>query len=189
MAFFILDAHADLRKNLTRALSISHASVMRKYFCVSHKLQKRLVSGRWCGILCEEEISFLLKKEKKGKNAIFDADLSDRLFFRGEFGGGFCAPDHWGTCPSHIHIFSGYGRLVPGATPPGTGTPVPGGLSFSQLICLFLEIKRQNKKLVSFDIVETACKGKNDPFREWNGNVAARLIYFLSGLALEGQNN
>ena len=176
-----IDAHADLRKSY-QGFEHSHASVMRNILCLPQAPKKLVQVG--VRDLCEEEYRFI-EKEKRVK-CYFDADLSDRLF-SGESWRGICARII-GDLPSPIHISLDMDGLS-WSYAPGTGTPVPGGLSFSQLICLFLEIKRQNKKLVSFDIVETACKGKNDPFREWNGNVAARLIYFLSGLALEGQNS
>jgi agmatinase len=68
---------------------------------------------------------------------------------------------------------------------PSTGTPVPGGLSFAQASTLLLELVRQGKTVVGFDLVEVAPSGR--PGDEWDGNVGARILYKLCGVALHGR--
>ena len=62
---------------------------------------------------------------------------------------------------------------------PHTGTPVPGGLSFTQATALLEGIVRAKKRIVGFDLNEVA-PGPED---EWDGNVAARLLYKMIGWA------
>jgi agmatinase len=65
---------------------------------------------------------------------------------------------------------------------PSTGTPVPGGLSFPEATALFRGIVESGRRIVGFDLCEVA----PDPTgrSEWDGNVAARLLYKLIGFAL-----
>lgn len=63
---------------------------------------------------------------------------------------------------------------------PGTGTPVPGGLSFNQA-CLLLEtLHRSGRRVVGFDLNEVS----PDPSgaSEWDANVGARVLYKLCGV-------
>jgi agmatinase len=58
---------------------------------------------------------------------------------------------------------------------PATGTPVPGGLSFRDLVVLLGEVA-DARRIVGFDINEIGDA-------EWDGAVAARLLYKLAGWA------
>lgn len=64
---------------------------------------------------------------------------------------------------------------------PHTGTPVPGGLSFSQAVSLLEGVARAGKRIVGFDVNEVAPGPDGD---QWDGNVGARLLYKLIGWAL-----
>ena len=60
---------------------------------------------------------------------------------------------------------------------PSTGTPVPGGLSYQEMVFLITALKEAEKELVGFDVVEVA------PSQDgWDENVGARLVYKLCGL-------
>ena len=60
---------------------------------------------------------------------------------------------------------------------PNTGTPVPGGLSYNQLLYL-LERLYYSKKLIGAEVVEV-----NSPKNStWDANVAARLLQTIAGL-------
>jgi agmatinase len=56
---------------------------------------------------------------------------------------------------------------------------VPGGLDFGQVVHLLVTLARSGRKIVGFDLVEVA---PGD--REWDANVASRLLYKLCGAAL-----
>ncbi len=59
---------------------------------------------------------------------------------------------------------------------PGTGTPVPGGLSFRELTGLLVTLSRQ-RKIVGFDLDEVGPS-------EWDGNVGMRVLYKLLGASV-----
>ena len=60
---------------------------------------------------------------------------------------------------------------------PHTGTPVPGGLSFSEATALVAEVIRSGRTIIGLDLNEVA----PGPDSEWDGNVGARLLYKMIG--------
>jgi agmatinase len=62
---------------------------------------------------------------------------------------------------------------------PGTGTPVPGGLDWNQVLALIATLADE-RRIVGFDVNEIGPD-------EWDGNVAARLFYKLCGAMLQSQ--
>jgi agmatinase len=61
----------------------------------------------------------------------------------------------------------------------GTGTPVPGGLTYLQLVDLLLEIPRSGRVVCGFDLVETGMAPSGI-------NTSARMAYKLAGLLMHG---
>ena len=61
---------------------------------------------------------------------------------------------------------------------PNTGTPVPGGLDFDQVLYLFEQVVESGRRIIAFDLNEVA-PGKES---EWDANVGARAIYRLANL-------
>jgi agmatinase len=51
---------------------------------------------------------------------------------------------------------------------------VPGGLEFAQVIYLIKNIVQSGRTIIGFDLSEVGGEGN-----EWDGNVAARLLYKL----------
>lgn len=84
--------------------------------------------------------------------------------------------------PEHVYISVDIDGLAPEFAP-NTGTPVPGGLTFSEMTYLLRQLGRSGKKVIGFDLVEVA-PGQDD---EWDANVGARLLYKLCGVM--GQSN
>ncbi|MDE0092154.1 MAG: agmatinase family protein [Oligoflexia bacterium] len=171
-----LDAHADLRPAY-QGFKHSHASVMFNVLNLE-QAPKKLVQVA-VRDLCESEYRKIEKDERI--HCYFDKEIYTKIFL-GEKWAGICQ-EIISQLPQHIYVSLDVDGLS-WSYAPGTGTPVPGGLSFNQVLYLLAEIKRQNKKLISFDVVETSAGNKNQSFLEWNGNVSARLIYYLSGLTL-----
>lgn len=73
---------------------------------------------------------------------------------------------------------------------PHTGTPVPGGLTFSEAIYLLQQLQKSGKQIIGFDLCEVApdpkkLHGNNN---EWDGNVGARLLYKLANLMALSQS-
>ena len=67
-----------------------------------------------------------------------------------------------------------------------TGTPVPGGLSFPEACALVAAVARSGRRIVGLDLVEVVPGPDGD---EWDGNVAARLLYKMIGHALRTSRN
>ncbi len=175
-AFGILqiDAHADLREAY-EGFKYSHASIM--YNALQLPQIKKLVQ---VGIrdLCQAEAD--LAAQSNGRVTIFyDAALKENLF------GG----DSWkkeckkiiAQLPQKVYISFDIDGLDPKLCP-GTGTPVPGGLEFEQAVFLIRQLVKSGREIIGFDLCEVA-PGES----EWNGNVAARLLYKLCNLAAVSQ--
>ena len=169
------DAHADMRKAY-QDFTHSHASVMYNVLQQLHP-PKALVQ---VGIrdLCEEEFKRI--SENNHVHCFFDYEIKRRLF-EGENWKAI-TQDIVQKLPSLVYVSLDVDVLT-WSYAPHTGCPVPGGLTYDQIIFLLEEVKSQNKKIIGFDVVEVAkpsvlCSG------EWDGNVGARLVYKLCGLSL-----
>ena len=173
-----IDAHLDMRKAF-QGFTHSHASVMHNVLHQAPPPKKLVQVGM--RDFCEEEYRI------KGEGIIryFDEDLQERIF-KGEAWLKICE-EIIASLPEQVYVSLDVDGLEQSYAP-HTGTPVPGGLSYNQVLFLLKEIKKQKKILIGFDVVETACPQKPSlPHNCWNGNVSARLIYTLCGLALRGE--
>ena len=222
-----LDAHADLRSKY-EGFKYSHASVMFNVLNLE-RAPKKIVQVA-VRDFCKEEYD-LIKKEDQIE-CFFDDWIYNETF-KGRFWAKL-SEKIVSKLPQQVYVSLDVDALS-WTYAPDTGTPVPGGLSFNQTLYLLAELKRQNKKLIGFDVVETAgspfqreelVKSKSQAIEEgkikktvkektsksqskteelerenllkekalqdklfshrleWNGNVSARLLYYLSGLAL-----
>jgi agmatinase len=84
--------------------------------------------------------------------------------------------------PQQVHVSFDIDGLDPGLCP-GTGTPVPGGLSFHQAAFLLGRVAAW-REIVSFDLCEVAPGADGG---EWDANVGARVLYKLAGAALRSR--
>jgi agmatinase len=167
-----LDAHADLR-DAYEGFTWSHASIM--FNVMKHVPQvTRLVQ---VGIRDFGEAEHEFIQRSNGRvHTFFDSRLA-RATLDGS---------PWretvdaivAQLPTNIYLSWDIDGLDPTLCP-HTGTPVPGGLSFSQATALLEGIVRAKKRIVGFDLNEVA-PGPED---EWDGNVAARLLYKMIGWA------
>lgn len=170
-----VDAHADLR-DAYEGFAWSHASIF-------HNVMTRLPRvGRLVQVGIRDfsggENAFL--EASGGRIAtFFEADVRARLF-SGE-GWGHVAEEIVAALPRDVWVSFDIDGLDP-ALCPHTGTPVPGGLSFAEATALFRKLAASGRRVVGFDLSEVA----PDPTgaSEWDGNVAARLLYKLIGFAL-----
>lgn len=201
---FHLDAHADLRREY-EGFKYSHASVMFNVLKLD-KAPKKIVQ---VGIrdFCREEYELIQKEERV--ECFFDDWIYTEMF-KGRPWAELCE-EIISKLPERVYVSLDV-DVLSRTYAPDTGTPVPGGLSFNQTLYLLAELKRQDKKLIAFDLVETGGgdseplpaeeepskkKSQKEPAKwdkilshrlEWNGNVSARLLYYLSGLALDSFN-
>lgn len=172
-----IDAHADLRvayEGFTR----SHASVMGN------------VLERAEGISALVQVG--VRDLSAAEHARSDADERVTTILEGPMrermmaGTGFAeiCREIVEALPEHVYVSFDIDGLDPSLCP-NTGTPVPGGLSFMEASALLLAVVRSGRTVVGFDLVEVAPSGApGDPHHEWDGNVGARVLYRLCGLAL-----
>ena len=83
--------------------------------------------------------------------------------------------------PQRVYISFDIDALDPPYCP-GTGTPVPGGLSFDEACFMLEELARSGREIIGFDLCEVA-PGEG----EWDANVGARILYKLCGALLYSQ--
>ena len=168
-----IDAHADLRVAY-QGFEHSHASIMNQAMNLTPK-PKNLVQ---VGIrdFCEEE--YLRMKSDSRITTFFDSDVKSRMLSG-------CSWDE--VCQEiteHLENDVYISFDIDGLSPdlcPQTGTPVPGGLSFEQVVHLLKTISQRNKKIIGFDLCEVAQK---DSSNVWDSNVGARVLYQLCGWSL-----
>jgi agmatinase len=165
-----VDAHMDLRIAY-EGFTYSHASIM--YNALRLPQVSKLVQ---VGIrdYCEEEMS-VISANKERVVVHTDAEIH-RASFEGETWNERCDAII-AALPEKVYVSFDIDGLDPTLCP-NTGTPVPGGLSFQQATYLLSKLK-DHKKIIGFDLVEVA-PGEGD----WNGNVGARLLYHMCGVAL-----
>ncbi|TVR43074.1 MAG: agmatinase [Bacteroidia bacterium] len=165
-----IDAHADMRESY-QGFTHSHASVMHN--AINTEGVERIVQ---VGIreLCTEEVQMISKNHRTIKT-YFGHDLHQRLF-EGENWSEICQ-DIVNDLPDNVYISFDVDGLEP-AFCPGTGTPVPGGLSFNQAIYLLETAFNAGKRFIGADLVETG-EGRLD------GIISARILYRIAGMLIK----
>lgn len=172
-----IDAHADLREAY-QGLTHSHASIMYNVMSAPFK-PTRLVQ---VGIrdFCEEE--FHMIESRPDIRTFFDLQLKKRMF-KGESWVSICR-EIVSELPQNVYISFDIDGLDPRFCP-GTGTPVPGGMTTDQIYCLFSEIASSGRKIIAFDLNEVSSGGGPLEDAEWDGNVGARMLFKLCGWAVK----
>lgn len=77
--------------------------------------------------------------------------------------------------PQKVYVSFDIDGLDPSLCP-NTGTPVPGGLSFSEAMFLLHRLVSSGRTIIGFDLSEV------NGVHEWDGNVGARVLYKLATL-------
>lgn len=168
-----IDAHADLR-NAYQGFQQSHASIMNN--AIQTEGVDRLVQ---VGIreICPEEVLAISRNPSRIRT-YFDRDIHNRLF-EGESWREICL-EIVDKLPDEVYVSLDVDGLDP-ALCPGTGTPLPGGLSFNQAVYLLETIVTQGKKIIGADLVETGPG-------EMDGIVSSRLLFRLAGVIIKSNN-
>lgn len=174
MGVLHLDAHADLR-DAYEGFTWSHASIMHN---VIHRLPQvsKLVQ---VGIrdFAESEMNEI--ERSNGRiHTFFDARIAAEQA-EGMNWREIC-DNIVSQLPKQVYLSFDIDGLDPTLCP-NTGTPVPGGLSYQQACQLLSAVARANKQIVGIDLNEVA----PGPDSEWDGNVAARLLYKMIGWMLK----
>jgi len=172
MGILHLDAHADLR-DAYESFTWSHASIFHNVMTKLTKISKLVQVGvRDIG----QAESRMIEQSNGRIVTFFDSDLAAAK----EEGTPFArlADGIVAQLPDDVYLSWDIDGLDPTLCP-GTGTPVPGGLSWNEAIGLLRALKRAGKRIVGFDLCEVA-PGEG----EWDANVGARLLYKMIGFAL-----
>lgn len=82
--------------------------------------------------------------------------------------------------PERVYVTFDIDGLEPSLCP-GTGTPVPGGLSLQMATDLLVALARSGRRIVAADLVEVAPRPIAGD--TWDANVGARALYTLLGAA------
>jgi agmatinase len=170
-----IDAHLDMREAY-EGFTYSHASIMYNAMQEVPEISKLVQvgmrdfsRGEW------EHVRSL------GNRATLYTDRSwnESLLHHGMIGAieAIIAP-----LPKKVYVSFDIDGLDP-ALCPGTGTPVPGGLSFLQAVTIFERLALSGREIVGFDLCEVGGASDN----EWDLNVGARILYKLCGLAMYGR--
>lgn len=169
-----IDAHADLRYAY-EGFEYSHASIMEN---VARRIPgvSRIVQ---VGIrdFCEEELARIASSEGRIVT-LFDVQIA-RARLQARLLDVFAQAI--GALPRDVYVSFDIDGLDP-ALCPGTGTPVPGGLSFHEASALIGLVAQSGRRIVGFDLNEVAV-GEGD----WDANVGARVLYKLIGWTLVSQ--
>jgi agmatinase len=167
-----VDAHLDLR-NAYEGFKYSHASIF--YNALEFDAIEKLVQ---VGIrdYCEEEANFIKANPDRIK-VFFDRETRKQLFEGSTWKD--ISDEIIAQLPDRVYVSIDIDGLDPKLCP-NTGTPVPGGLQFEELMYLLNRLKASGKEIIGFDLCEVA-PGED----EWDGNVGARVLYQLIGVAVK----
>ena len=169
------DAHSDTREAYM-GFENSHASimhnVMEKIPSVSRLIQVGIRD------FCEQEYNYT--KSNKKIDIYFDQNIARRKMNGENFKK--IAQEIVSKLQKHVYISFDIDGLDPRFCP-NTGTPVPGGLDYQEVMLIINELVASGKKLVGFDLVEVAPNTK-DKNNEWDANVGMRLLYKMTSASL-----
>lgn len=170
-----IDAHADLR-DAYEGFIYSHASVM--HHALKIKNISKLVQ---VGIrdYCNDEMECIIKSGKR-VTAFFDRDIQYQRF-NGATWDKIC-DNIISKLPEKVYISFDIDGLDPSLCP-NTGTPVAGGLQYTEAIYLLEKLTAHHKQIIGFDLCEIAPDDK-----EWDANVGARILFKLANCLAKSNN-
>ncbi|MDA0713185.1 MAG: agmatinase family protein [bacterium] len=178
-----IDAHCDLRKAY-EGFTDSHASIMYNVQANIPSVSKITQVG--IRDFCAEELEVI--QNSNGRiTTFFDKQIRP---FRLE--GRFLelCPLIIDTLPDLVYLSFDIDGLEPSLCP-NTGTPVPGGLSFDEIIALMDALASSGKTIIGMDLCEVAPPPdtlKADLGGTWDANIGARVLYKMIGFSLISQN-
>lgn len=178
MGVLHFDAHSDTRIAYM-GFENSHASIMHNVMEKIPGVAKLVQVG--IRDFCEQEYEYT--KNNKKIDIYFDQVLANRKMSGETFEK--IAKEIVSKLPKNVYISFDIDGLDPRFCP-NTGTPVPGGLEYHEVVYIVNEIVRAKKTLVGFDLVEVAPSPKNKA-DEWDANVGMRLLYKITSAALASQ--
>jgi agmatinase len=167
----VLDAHYDLR-NAYEGFKYSHASIFYNVLEQVPQVTKLVQVG--IRDYCLEEKEYAIAQGKRVQT-YFDRDLKKNRYL-GKTWDQQCK-EIVDALPQNVYVSVDIDGFDPKLCP-NTGTPVAGGLEYEEGMHLFNVLKASGKTIIGFDLNEVS-PGDSD----WDGNVGARVLYHLCGLA------
>ncbi len=171
------DAHADLREAF-EGFEWSHASILWNVAMKVPKVHKIVQIGvRDFG---EREMAMI--QESRGRiRTLFDADWQrakiEQMNLRE------LVKKRISDLPDKVWVSFDIDGLDPTLCP-NTGTPVPGGLLWSEAMLWLEELARSGKEVVGLDLNEVSPGDTAADVDSWDAIVGARVLYKLIGVAL-----
>jgi agmatinase len=172
------DAHADLREAY-EGFDWSHASIMDNVMKRIDGVAKLVQVG--IRDLGQREFERIERSNGRIR-ALFDKDWQ-----RAKLDGQSLrelARKTIGELPDVVYVSFDIDGLDPTLCP-NTGTPVPGGLTWSEAMLWLEELARSKKKIVGLDLNEVSPGETSPEFDSWDAIVGARLLYRMVGTALQ----
>ena len=168
-AFGILqiDAHCDLRQSY-QGFDQSHASIFHNILKECNNVTKIVQLGVRDFSMQEFEYSTTSEKII----CYFDSVLKEEKFDGKTWGEQ--AEEILNQLPQNVYISFDVDGLNP-LFCPNTGTPVPGGIDYDEIVYLIFKIAESGRKIIGFDLCEVSPNPNND----WDANVGARLLWEL----------
>lgn len=174
-----IDAHMDLRKAY-QGYQHSHASIM---YNVMTDLKPTSLVQMGIRDFCPEEKE--MADSHKDIHTFYDSQVAVSL----------ASSETWNQIcdqaidqlSDDVYISFDIDGLMPDLCP-NTGTPVPGGLSFSQMESLLYKLATSGKKIVGFDLCEVSPESEYD-FEGWDANVGARVLFKLAGALFKSHHS
>lgn len=163
-----IDAHADLRKAY-EGFKYSHASIM--YNVLEQIPQVSRIVQVGVRDYCSAESKIMTEDPRV---VPFTDGANKTALFEGQTWKSLCGRII-DALPDKVYVSFDIDGLSPEYCP-STGTPVPGGLSFSEAEYLIYQLAVSGKEIIGFDLCEVAPSG-ND---EWDANVGARMLFKLA---------
>lgn len=168
-----IDAHFDLRESY-EGFEYSHASIM--YNVLKHFSNVESITHIGIRDFCHDEKQFT---ELDGRCHVF----YDRDVFAAKAEGinfNSITSELLETLSDDVYISFDIDGLDP-VNSPSTGTPVPGGLNYSEAMYIIEELSLSGKNIIGFDLCEVV---KSKDGSEWDENVGARVLYKMCGALL-----
>jgi len=168
-----IDAHFDLRESYEH-FCYSHASIFSHLIKIPQISKVTAIGQR---DFSREEWEKVHIYSQQGRYKVF---TDEYLFIQKYQGIPFSevTENIIQSLPENLYISLDIDGLDPSLCP-RTGTPVPGGLQFNEIIYLLKKLKGR-RKILGFDLSEVSSSSEWD----WDLNVASRLLFFLSLLLL-----
>ncbi len=170
------DAHADLREAY-EGFEFSHASVMFNALEFFPQIQKLVQVG--VRDYSEAENDYISNHSDRIKT-FFNTDLKEREFEGKSWKN--TVNEIIETLPQNVYVSFDIDGLNP-LYCPQTGTPVPGGQDFDEIVYLLRQLILSGRTIIGFDLCEV---GSTD---EWDNIVGSRILYQLIILALKSHDN